>query len=186
MGIFKKIGLFLSSFAPLFLLLIIKEFIEIFNGNWSFNFLNSLVLIVLISLLCYGVLSFYVILKEIGQDKLHMITIKSKKNITDDHFLGYFSLFVLFALSFEIEMYSMASIFFVVLALIGVVYIRNDMYYINPLINILGYSFYDVEYITNNDDKTLKNMRCFYKGKLEINQIYKFKNKFSNFVFLIK
>lgn len=182
MDLLKKIGLFLSSFAPLFLLLIIKELIEILNENWTFNFLNTSVLIILFVFLIYGIISFYLILKQIKTFKTKEITIKNKKNITDDHFLGYFSLFVLFAVSFEIEMYSMACIFFIVLFFISIVYIKNDMYYINPLINILGFSFYDIEYTENQTNKT---MRVFYKGRLQIGKKYLMLNKHSNFIFII-
>lgn len=183
MNIIKKIGLFLSSFAPLFILVIFKEIIEIINGNWTLNFLNSTLLISLLLMLLYGIICFYLIKKEINFNSKNNVVIKSKQNITDQHFLGYFSLFVLFAVTFEIEYYSMALIFYVVLTFIGIVYIRNDMYYINPLINLLGYSFYDVEYEKNGE---IKSARVFYRGKLQINTKYTIKNKYSNFIFLIR
>lgn len=182
MSIYKKVGLFLSSFAPLFLLLIFKELIEILNQNWTFNFLNTSVLVILCIFLIYGIIVFYLILKQVKTFKAKEIIIKNKKNITDKHFLGYFSLFVLFAVSFEIEMYSMACIFFIVLFFISIVYIKNDMYYINPLINILGYSFYDIECTENQTHKT---MRVFYKGRLQIGKKYFIQDNYSNFIFLI-
>lgn len=185
MNIFKRIGLFLSSFAPLFFLLIIKEVIEIINQNWSLNFLNSSLISILFFSLCYGLISFYIIIKEINTISDQEIIIKNKTNITDDHFLGYFSLFVLFAISFEIEMYSMACVFFIVLALIGIVYVKNDMYYINPLINILGFSFYDIEYTCANSPRVYKK-RVFYKGQLCVDEKYFLKDKYSNFIFLTK
>ena len=80
-------------------------------------------------------------------------------------------------------MYSMAFIFLIVLVLIGVVYIKNDMYYINPLINILGYSFYDLEIKTKSGE--VKKIKVFFKGSVKINAKYIVKDKFSNFIFLI-
>lgn len=182
MKIHRKIGLFLSSFLPLFLLIIIKELIEILNENWSFNFLNTSILITLSLFVVYGLISVKNFFKELKNTSSHLVTIISKMNTTDQHFLGYFSLFVLFAVSFEIEMYSMALIFFTVLTFIGIVYIRNDMYYINPLLNILGYSFYNVEYETEQGELMKKHI--FHKGKLEIGAKYHLIDKYNNLFFL--
>lgn len=184
MGLFKKIGLYLSSFSPLFALLIVKELIEILNQNWSFNFLNTSMLLLLFVLLIIGVSILFITISQIRLNRsTKIIKVISKTNVTDEHFLGYFSLFVLFAVSFEIEMYSMALIFFLVLTFIGIVYIKNDMYYINPLINLFGYSFYDIEY--KDLDGDTKNMRVFFKGKLNVNKKYTLNDKYSNFVFIV-
>ena len=109
------------------------------------------------------------------------IIIETKQNITDKHFLGYFSLFVLFAVTFEIEMFSMATVFLLVLSMIGIVYVKNDMYYINPLINLLGYSFYDVQY--KDSANVLKKVRVFHKGRLNESREYILKG-YSSFSFL--
>lgn len=184
MKIYRKIGLYLSSFMPLFVLIIIKELIEILNANWSFNFLNSFVLGILTIFTIYGIMSLIVLFKELNNEPVKIIKLISKTNTTDQHFLGYFSLFVLFAVSFEIEMYSMALIFFTVLTFIGIVYIRNDMYYINPLLNILGYSFYEIKYENENNDIVQKHI--FFKGKLKISCNYYLIDKYNNLFFLKK
>ena len=182
MKILREIGLFLSSFVPLFLLLIVKEIIEIINNNWTLNFLNSFLLIVLSMMLFFGIYYLISLLKVVNVAQNQQVEIVKKTNTTDQHFLGYFSLFVLFAISFEIEMYSMAIIFLIVLAMIGVVYIRNDMYYINPLLNMLGYSFYDVEYINSQGKK--QTSKVFYKGRLELGKNYCLCTKYSNLFFV--
>lgn len=179
----NKFGLFLSAFVPLFLLLVLKEFIEIINQNWTFNVLNTLLIIILIIFSIYGVFSLLYTIKNINSCKGKIVKIISKKNTTDQHFLGYFSLFVLFAVSFEIEMFSMAIIFMLILVLIGIVYIKNDLYFINPLLNILGYSFYHVEF--ECDGKRI-NANAFFKGRLEQNVQYLLCDKFSNLFFLKK
>ena len=118
MKIINKIGLFLSAFIPLFLLLILKELIEIINGNWTFNFLNSFLLMILITFILIGVICLTTSIRYLQQYNGQEIKLVSKQNTTDQNFLGYFSLFVLFAVSFEIEMFSMAIIFFIVYRLI--------------------------------------------------------------------
>lgn len=183
MSVLKKMGLFLSSFSPLFFLILIKEIVEIINNNWTLNFLNTTILITVFLMSVYGIFCFYLIKKELNKTNGQSITIKNKNNITDQHFLGYFSIFVLFAITFEIEYYSMALISFIILILIGIVYIKNDMYYINPFINLMGYSFYDVEY-ESSDGNSIK-AKMFYKGQLVIGKKYSIKNKYLNFIFLI-
>lgn len=180
----KRIGLFLSSFVPLFMLLIIKELLEIINDNWTFNLLNSMVLIALVIMFFIGIFYLFAIIKEINNCNGEEIVVTTKQNTTDQHFLGYFSLFVLFAISFEIEMYSMAVIFFLVLGMIAIVYIKNDMYFINPLLNILGYSFYNIEYVNKEGKKV--NCKVFYKGAIVAKSKYILCTKYSNMFFLKK
>lgn len=177
----NKFGLFLSAFVPLFLLLIIKEFIEIINKNWSFNFLNTFLIFTLFLFIFFGVISLLKLVNNINNFSGKSIMVTSKKNVTDQHFLGYFSLFVLFAVSFEIEMYSMAFVFIFVIILIAIVYIRNDMYFINPLLNILGYSFYQIEYFEGEKKQTAS---VFFKGRLELHKNYVMCDKYSNLFFL--
>ena len=159
----QKVFLYLSAFIPLYSLIIIKELIDIINHNLSFNVLNTLTLILLTILIILG--SFGVIKEsKCGNYKIEKINITKKTSITEQHFLGYFSLFVLFALTFELEKISMFVIFLLIIILIGIVYIKNNLFYINPLLNILGYNFYDIEY-TDEQGKTQKDT-FFFKGSL--------------------
>jgi len=183
MKMLNKIGLFLSSFVPLFFLIIIKEIIDIINRNLSFNFLNTTLLLIVVFCFIFGLYTLLKNLKECKNCDLKKILILKKKNTTDEHFLGYFSLFVLFAVSFEIELYSMAMVFFVVLAMIGIVYIKNDMYYINPLLNLLGYSFYKIKY-KYKENTYEKNM--FFKGQIIVNKEYYMCGKYTNLTLLKK
>jgi len=176
----NRICLYLSSFSPLFLLIIFKEIIEIINKNWSLNFLNIFLLIIVFVLLNFGFWGLIINLIKLKKEKGKKVKVIYKSNTTDQHFLGYFSIFVLFAITFEIEMYSMAIIFFLVIVFIGIVYIRNDMYYINPLLNILGYSFYQ---ITTQEDKEEKQ-NVYYKGALRVDGEYYLVNTYKNFLIL--
>lgn len=182
---YQELGLFISSFIPLYLLIMCKILLEIINGNLSFNVLNSTMLILLVLLSIFGIVVLIESLKKCKLNATQKITVISKTNSTDQYFLGYFSLFVLFAISFEIEMMSMAFVFVIVLVFIGIVYIKNDLYFVNPLLNILGYSFYDIEYKTE-DDEHIKQARVFFNGKLKVGKEYKVNFKNPNFCFVKK
>ena len=179
---FKNVLLFLSAFIPMYFLIIVKLLIEILNKNLSFNVLNTLVLIVLVVVIILGVVG---VKAEVNnkQQKSRKVTILTFKNITDQHFLGYFSLFVLFAITFDLSKVSMAIVFALILTMIGVVYVKNKLFYINPFLNILGYNFYDISYKDFNSDATHET-RIFYKGNLIKNKEYWVKIKDDNFSFV--
>lgn len=158
----KKIFLYLSAFIPLYCLIITKLLIEIINKNLTFNVLNTISLCLMLLLIILGLVGLWLVEKTDGE--IVKIRIIQHSSITEQHFLGYFSLFVLFALTFELEKISMFVIFLIIIFLIGIVYIKNDLFYINPFLNILGYNFYDVKYIDSFGN--IKIGKFFFKGKL--------------------
>lgn len=139
--IIQKTFLYISSFIPLYFLIIVKEIIEILNGNLSFNITNSVMLTLNLLLIIIGVIGVTILYKKSYQ-KTEIVKIR---NITREDFLPYFPLFVLFALAFELEYISMAVVYLLILIMLGVVYVKNDMYYINPFLNIVGFKTYEVE-----------------------------------------
>ena len=178
-SILCKIMLYISAFIPMYLLLLIKFIVEIINSNLSFNILNSLMLFILFFLTIFGSFGVFVVLKR-TKLKQQNIKITSFQNSTDQYFLSYFSLFVLFSLTFELEKFSMAIVFIIILTLIGFVYIKNNLYYINPFLNILGFSFYNIT-IKDENGKNAE-LKVFHKGKLESNKTYNAKIGISNFI----
>ena len=180
---FLKIVLYLSAFIPMYVLLFVKFIVEIINNNLSFNILNTIMLLTLIGLTLFSGVSVFIILKN-KMLKTQKMQVKTCFNTTDQHFLSYFSLFVLFALTFELEKVSMALIFVFILTMIGFVYIKNNLFFINPFFNILGYSFYDITTLDENNNQI--QLKVLYKGKLESNKTYNAKIGTSNFIILEK
>jgi hypothetical protein len=73
-----------------------------------------------------------------------------------------------------------------IIILIGIVYIKNDLYYINPFLNILGYNFYEVTYNIKGSDE-IRQDKMFFKGNLDATHgTFKVKFKDNNFNFLSK
>lgn len=180
----KKILLYLSAFIPMYFLVIVKLLLEIINGNLSFNVLNTLMLIMLSILIGFGMLGLYLNIIH-NKSKTMKIKVIKVENATDQHFLGYFSLFVLFSLSFDLEFVSMAVVFVFVLILIGIVYINNNLFYINPFLNILGFNFYDVTFIKEGEEEE-RNIKLFCRGELRENSVQKIKVECDNFSFVDK
>jgi len=179
-----NILLYFSAFMPMYFLILVKQLIEIITNKISFNLLALVVLVFIILLIGLGVLGLFLEMRNNKKGCCEVYVI-SKQNITDEHFLGYFSLFVLFSISFDLSKLSMFIVFILILIMIGVVYIKNKLFYINPLLNIFGYNFYNIKYKSSNEEEE-KSTKIFFKGDLVNNKTYLLKIKDENFAFLDK
>jgi len=178
---FKNLLLYFSAFVPMYVLVFLKLIVEIINSNLSFNVLNTINLITLLLLIAMGIFGLVWNVK-FSTDKSIKVEIIEKKNITDQHFLGYFSLFVFFAIPLDLYLVSAYCVYVLVLIMIGIVYINNSLYYINPLLNILGFKFYDVQYKEDGCEE-VKSAKIFCKGDLKCEQCFvKVKNQHFCFI----
>ena len=181
---FKNLLLYISAFVPMYVLVLIKLVVEIINGNLTFNALNTINFISLLLLIASG--AFGLVWNVwLNHEKAQKIVILKKENITDKHFLGYFSLFVFFAIPLEFEKVSVFCVIFLILIFIGIVYINNSLYYINPLLNILGYNFYDITY-REVETGEVKTAKIFYRGAIKEGKMYMAKTKNIHFTFIEK
>ena len=178
---FKSLFLFLSAFVPMHFLILVKLLVDILNHNKTFNVLNIINILTLSMFIFLGFFGVYFNIFHNNHSN-DIITIKYFKNLTDQHFLGYFSLFVLFALQLDLTYVSGYCTYVLIFIFIGIVYIKNSLFYINPLLNIMGFSFYDIIFISKGEKQ---NLRAFSKHSLEINKKYKVKFKSKNFAFII-
>ena len=180
----KNIMLFLSAFIPMYFLIWVKLVMELINDNLHFNVLNTFVFVALIVVITLGLLGLKLEIFN-QKEKSQKVIIMEWNNITDRHFLGYFSLFVLFAITFDLSKVSMVVVFVLILWMIGVVYVKNKLFYINPFLNILGFNFYKISYKVENDEQVLQT-HIFYRGNLKENKFYWVKIKDENFSFVDK
>jgi len=179
----KNILLYLSAFIPMYILVLVKQSIEIIVGNINLNFLNIFVICLLFLVIILGIIGLSLEINR--KEQKSNIIITDKQNTTDEHFLGYFSLFVLFAISFDLSKISMLVVFICIIIMIGVVYVKNKLFYINPFLNILGFNFYNITYKIIGESKS-QTTKIFFKGNLLINKQYCVKIKDENFNFLNK
>lgn len=179
----KNIFLYFSAFIPMYFLIIIKFIFGLVSGSIEFDLLTLSTFILFLVLIILGVVGLFWNIFW-NKEKSVKIIIKHSHNITDQHFLGYFSLFVLFALTFELTKLSMFIVSIFIIIFIGIVYVNNQMFYINPFLNILGYNFYEITYVKENGTEE-KTAKMFYKGILEPSDkpcLVKLKNQHFTFV----
>ena len=183
MRLLKNILLYISAFIPMYFLIFVKVVIDIINDNMSWNILNTLNLTTLILLIVLGIVGLLWNI-HFNKETPKEIVILKKENITDQHFLGYFSLFVFFAIPLDLNYIRGYAVYVLILIMIGIVYINNSLYYINPFLNMLGFNFYEITYQERGSTQA-KNAKFFYKGVLEIeDKTYWVKLKNTNFSFI--
>lgn len=183
MNTIKNILLYLSAFVPMYFLIIIKFVCGLLSGTININSLTIFTLATYSSLIVSGILGLlWSTLWSKGTSKTIIIT--QKQNLTDQHFLGYFSIFVLFALAFELTKLSMVVASLFIIIFIGIVYINNQMFYINPLLNLIGFSFFDIKYKLK-DSETEYSGKIFSREVITLNKTYKIKSM-ENLSFLDK
>lgn len=178
----KNILLYLSAFMPMYFLILVKHVIELIAKRIEFNLLAVVVIIFIFLAVGLGVLGLCLELVN-KHDSSREVILISKQNITDQHFLGYFSLFVLFAVEFDLSKLSMFILFVVILTMIGIVYVKNKLFFINPFLNIVGYNFYNITYKIVGEENN-ESTKIFFKGNLINNKKYTIKIKDENFSFL--
>ena len=167
MKFFKKLMGFLIAFNPMYLILIIKSIIQIETDKklmwdkFSHWFVTSLIVLFVLTLI-FGLIFVY----KPSKRTTEKIEILEVKNLTGNYFLEYFSLFGLLALSFDIANPYQLIILAIIMLLIAVVYISNDLYYINPLYNLLGYKFMNIKYKREKGSKVYE-ANIFTRKSLE-------------------
>lgn len=80
----------------------------------------------------------------------------SKQNITSTEFLGKFSLLVMTGLTIgSVPLWWGLSLYLIFYIAIAIIFIRCDMFYLNPVITLLGYEIYKCECTLNREKKNL-------------------------------
>lgn len=168
-----KLILFLSSFLPLYLLLIIQN-IQIMSENRKVlsksQFLTQffhnenksvtifwITLFSLITLSIIGIIIFnkYFLNSDGVSERIIVRTIE-KEDV-----LGYIITYIVPILSMDIRSARSLLINFLLFIIIGFFYIKNNQLYLNPVFVIMGYNIYSSEgivYITKINARKLKEI----------------------------
>lgn len=153
MKLWVKIGLFLSSYMPLFLILTVK--------NW-FNLPMS-ILFVFVSL--YSLILIYVIQdsKKNPESNFKVLNFENKTKETLNYLAPYIIAFMSFNLN-KLQDWIALGLFF---SIIFLVYLNSDLIYINPLLLLRKYKVFKVEICKPavNCDKTKNEIIIITKNE---------------------
>ncbi|MDR1230842.1 MAG: hypothetical protein LBK61_05520 [Spirochaetaceae bacterium] len=180
--------MYLSAFLPMLTVMWLKEFVSLIlqliskrqtckQLNWFFLF-NPYLGVSLV-MICIVYVGFSCLLSNNKEISTKLIKVHKTKNQVAEYYLGYYSLFVLTLIGFSlVNITDIVELCFLMIIL-GIVYIKNGLYYMNPTVNILRSFIYEVEYLEN--DKTTSKIviakERIYDG--ETISIYQSKYDFS-------
>lgn len=147
----NKILLYLSSYVPLYLILIIKNVIlKLEEINWNikdikyFNTLDDYILVILAILTMISIIyihSALVVIKKYQKNKNKVIRIN---NASNDSILNYISIYILTFIDFNLNSISNIVTLIFIMFLLGIISIRYDDLYINPTLLFWNYKIYNV------------------------------------------
>ena len=185
--------LFMSSYIPLFIILIIynidinktiKSILYIFKGNLSMVLRNvsfeDIYLCLLITLSISLTLSLKLLFKDArGFHKtIKIMRIESSNNSILEYFVTYLLTFT----SSEFDLRNVI-VFWFTLLIIGYLYIKNNMLYINPTLHLVyKYNIYKIEDSNGISCVLLSKLNdyqinSYYKKEINANPIYESLNE---------
>ncbi len=149
----RKFIMYLSAFLPIFVVLWFKA---VFEGVrkvleapheyiWSSVYLNPYLIVELICFLSIG-LCLSIFIHRNQNAAVRTVKLKSVKNRSAEYYLSYYSVFILALAEFSITNPIDIAVLVLLLIFLGIVYIRNGLFYMNPTINIFLSYIYEVEY----------------------------------------
>lgn len=142
-GKFEKLILFISSYLPLYLLLIYKEWYKIIENvvkgpvilERSKN-IFLLFLLFLITISVFGILRFLITKSN------KKFSVEENLHSSGDNVISYIMSYLVPMLSIDVNDHRSLVINLSLFIIIGILYVRNDLVYLNPVLSLLGYKFY--------------------------------------------
>lgn len=174
----EKFIFFITSYTPMWVIFLIKFLPNL--KSCSFNF-KIIVAVILIMFIFWNVYKLMILLNPKGCASAP-IRVTKVKNISIDYITNYFSLYLFPFFALEIENSINIVILGIILILSAYLYTKNNIIYINPVLNFLGYSIYEVEIKLNgdNENKVQASYLITNREKHEvvgkISKIYKFED----------
>lgn len=175
MEMIKKLIMYISAFLPMLLIMWLKEIItgikNILTKPYAYTWqslITSPYLIAEAVLLCLILLAYIILMHRNKKAGAYTVKIISVNNRSAEYYLSYYSFFILTLIGFSLTDPVDLIVLSMLLVLLGIVYIKNDLFFMNPTINIFRSYIYEVEYEDN--DKTFTKLiispQKIYEGNI--------------------
>lgn len=135
MKFWVKVGLFLSAYLPLFIILAIK--------NWY----NQYATIILLIAALYSFI-WFLIIWIIEKNTVELYNVVKAENKTKDS-LSYLVPYIISFVGFDLTRWQDVSALSILLLILFAVYVNSDLLYINPILSFFNYRVYQVEVSKN-------------------------------------
>lgn len=176
--------MFISSYLPLYVLVIIINFPQITTLRFITSPVSTylFLLIILFFMLISIVVLFYILFK-----KTNRTTPVGYYKKLDDNLISYIMTYLIPLLSIDIYNIYSITVNIILFLMIGLIYTKNDLVYLNPLFSLVGFYVYktdaDIYIITKMKITQLDNMRekGIEVGSLRLaNDVHLYKKKPNN------
>lgn len=149
----RKIMLFISSYIPLYVLMILKNILERVTENGRFisknikniqlfDEINDYALIILAVLSVASFLYLWMKIKDTVTEKYYII--QGVQDETSNYYFNYISIYLLSCMGLSLNSIVDSFVFAFLMLIVGYIYISNNMTYMNPTLNLMGYKVYNV------------------------------------------
>jgi len=153
-----RLILFLSSYAPLFLIIAVRGWKD------SRSLAVSLVAIAVLSVLI--LFGFLHIVRKLAADKVAVSSVISRDGDAMSYIVTYLLPFLAVRLNDPTDVVSLGVVLFV----IGLLYVNSNMIHTNPILNIAGYHIFEIE-DSNGKTTALICKRSYIRIASEIDAI---------------
>lgn len=131
----EKWKLYLSSYSPLYILILIKEYNQLFDAlsNICRPQVSYFFVYVTLGLLIY---SLWIIRKVFFGKSIDSFEVSDKYETVTDSVMNYVMTYIIPMISIEFSQPITVITNFLLFVFIGIIYVKNDLIYLNPLISI--------------------------------------------------
>ncbi len=176
--------LFISSYIPLYILLIVKNILErcTSEGRFALSFSKLRTAIFFDEINDYAIAAFFlltiisliylkVLLKQ--PEGNHHFSIIDIEDQTGNVYFNYISIYLLSCLGLTLNRIVDVFVLLFVMLIVGYIYISNHMTYMNPLLQLFGYKIYEGMVHSDSTNKSFNSVIIVSKDlKLEKNHTY--------------
>lgn len=147
----NKITLYLMSYIPLYFILVVKNILLKFEKRgWNyknikyFNGLDDFVITILCILMIISVICYFIQFKELTRYHKNSYRILKINKFSSDSILNYISIYILTFIEFDLNSISNIVTLICIIVLLGIISIRYDDLYINPIFLFAKYNLCNI------------------------------------------
>lgn len=159
-----RYALFLSAYSPLFALLGLRMILDNYTIITQWNIFSVGALLILIIILLSNIILYDLLQKSKEGDQYKHITIKHKENL-NHVYLEYLVTYIIPFLNVNYSSIKDIFLLFLLLIMVCFMYLKSNLIYVNPMINIFGYNLFKIDDPAQNEymlltkrDKLLLNI----------------------------
>jgi hypothetical protein len=147
--IFTSVLLFFSAYSPLFVIIGVKDF----DFGQTYWFMHPLAMYIVLGLTLLSIFLLCITIKGMNRGNMlvEVVSVKHRSNDLINYTIPYMVAFFGVDLSKQGDIISICIFLSIMLLLT----ITTKSIFINPILAIVGYEFYDIEYKYDNRTKTV-------------------------------